>query len=481
MAERPEGAPLSVSGAALAAAFILLATGGLALAIATGIAPDGPWAEAATGLGIAALAMMALQFFSSGRFRILTGRIGIDRAIAFHRWAAGALLAAVILHPVLYAVPTFMIDPALGFERLQRMFLAERARTGLVAWLAVVAIVPLAWLRDRIGMTYEWWRGLHAGLGVIALVAGVAHALSVGTYASEDLPTYFWLAVAAAALSTLFVVHVWRRLGYRRDPWRLAWKKRVGRGLWELAFSRDGGAPFPYRAGQFVWIATAPRLAPLFDHPFSIASSPRDRELRLVVKEVGDYTRTIGDFPEGLAAGIDGPHGVFTVDPDAKALLLLAGGAGIAPILGILRDLDRAGDRRPIRVVVAAGGPDRIVAREEIEAMAGRLDLKARFVVEEAGPDWDAETGMLDDALLAPSLEGLPARETQALICGPTAFMTSLADILLERGFAPAQVEYERFDYSGGPLSRIDRSERMRYRLMGLAVALAVLAFALRG
>lgn len=477
MAARSEGVP----GAALAAAFIVVVAGGLGLALATGIAPDGPWAEAATGSGIAALAMIALQFFSSGRFRILTGRIGIDRTIAFHRWTGGLILAAVILHPILYAVPTFMIDPSLGFERLRGMFLAERARAGLVAWLAIVAMVPLAWLRDRLGVPYEWWRGLHVVFGAVALVAGVAHALRAGTYAGETAPTIFWLALGGAALATLLVVHILRSVGYRRDPWRLASKKRVGRGLWELAFRRDNGAPFPFRAGQFVWLATAPRLAPLFDHPFSIASSPRERDLRLVVKEVGDYTRRIGGFPEGLAAGIDGPHGVFTADPEAKAFLLLAGGVGIAPVLGVLRDFDHVGETRPIRVVVCAGGPDRIVARAEIEAMAGRLDLKARFVVEEAPPDWDGETGMLDDALLAPSLEGLPARETQALICGPAAFMTSLADILIDRGFAPGHVAYERFDYSVGPLSRIDRAERMRHRLIGLAAALAVLAFALRG
>ncbi|MCG6121720.1 MAG: ferric reductase-like transmembrane domain-containing protein [Microvirga sp.] len=469
------------SGGVLAALYIGIVAGGLALAVATGISPDGPWAEAATASGVAALAMIALQFFSSGRFRRITGRIGIDRAIAFHRWAAGLLLAAVILHPLLYAVPTFLIDPALGVERVSGMFLAPRARTGLVAWLAIVAIVPIAWLRDRIGIPYEWWRATHIGLGATALGAGVVHALSVGTYAGETWPAAYWIALGGAALATLLIVHIWRRIGFRRDPWRLASKTSVGRGLWELAFSRDSGAPFPYRAGQFVWLVTAPRLAPLFDHPFSVASSPRERELRLVVKEVGDYTRGIGSFPEGLAAGIDGPHGIFTADPEAKGFLLLAGGAGIAPVLGILRDFDLASETRPIRVVVAAGGPDRIVARREIEAMTRRLDLSARFVVDTAGPDWDGETGILDAALVAPSLDGLPVPGTQALICGPTAFMTSLADILVDRGFPADHVHYERFDYSGGPLSRIDRAERLRYRLLGLAVAIAILAFALRG
>ncbi len=478
----PEAPPLGLSGRALALGYIAIIAFGLALAVAAGIPPDHSWGEAATALGIIALAMMALQFFSSGRFRSLSGRIGIDRSIAFHRWAARILLIAVILHPLLYTVPTFLADPARGFDRLGMIFLGERARSGLVAWLAVIAIVLLAVLRDRLRMPYEAWRGLHALLGAVALAFGVLHALAVGTYAGATPVKAYWYALAALALTSLVIVHVWRGLSFRRDSWRLVSNVEKARGLWELTFHRNNGRPLPYRAGQFVWLATAPRRHTLFDHPFSIASSPREKDLRLIIKEAGDYTNRIGALPQDTLAGIDGPHGAFTAsDKHADAILLLAGGVGIAPIMGLLRDFALAGETRPIRVIVAAGTADRLVGRAEIKAMRDKLDLHVWFVLENPPADWDGETGIVDEALLERALKGLPRARTLSMACGPTIFMTSTADTLIDLGLPRDNIHYERFDYDEGALSRLDIAQRRRFRGLGAALLLGALAFGLRG
>jgi len=480
--DRASTAPMvGLSGRALALGYLVVIAAGLALAARVPIPPNHAWGEAATALGIIGLAMMALQFFSSGRFRGLSGRIGIDRSIAFHRWAARILLIAVILHPLLYTVPTFLADPARGFDRLGMMFLGERARTGLIAWLAIIAIVVLAVLRDRVRLPYEAWRGLHAALGALAVGFGVAHALAVGTATASSMQVY-WVALAALALSSLVVVHLWRGLSFRRDPWRLVSNIEKARGLWELTFHRVDGRPFPYRAGQFVWLATAPRRQSLFDHPFSIASSPRERDLRLIIKEAGDYTNRIGDLAPDTLAGIDGPHGAFTADDaEADAILLLAGGVGIAPIMGLLRDFARAGENRPIRVIVAAGSADRLAGREEIEGMRAHLDLKVWFVLDDPPADWDGESGIVDAALLTRALDGLNPARTLSMACGPTAFMTSTADTLLDLGLAPHNVHYERFDYAEGALSRLDIAQRWRFRALGAALLVGTLAFALRG
>ncbi len=482
MAARAAGKLPGLPGSVLAVIYVALAAAPLLWALASGIEPDRPWAEAASGLGMVALVMLALQFLTSGRFRTLAGRVGIDRTIGFHAWAARTLLAAVILHPLLYAVPAFLTDTARGFQLLEMMFTGSRNRTGLVAWIAVILIVLLAVLRERWRIPYEAWRASHAILGAVAVGAGVLHALRVGTYSEEQLLRIFWIALAAIALGSLVVVYVWRTIAIRRDAWRLTENRSRGRGLWELTFRRESGAPFDYHAGQFVWMVTEPRLFPLFDHPFSIASTPREPDLRLIVKEVGDYTNLIGTLPAGTRAGMDGPHGVFVeAGREADAVLLIAGGAGIAPILGILRDLDRAGDRRPIRLIFAAGSPARIIAREEVAEIASRLDLKAWFLVEEPTPDWDGDHGRVGRARLERAVDGLAAERVLALICGPTAFMANSADLLLDLGLSPDNVHYERFDYNGGPLSRLDRAQRRRYWTMGALIAAAVLFFALRG
>jgi hypothetical protein len=48
--------------------------------------------EFGTALGLTAACLLFLQFLSSGRYESLSGRIGIDRTMGFHRIAAFALL-----------------------------------------------------------------------------------------------------------------------------------------------------------------------------------------------------------------------------------------------------------------------------------------------------------------------------------------------------------------------------------------------------
>lgn len=470
-----------LSAGVLAATYLALALAPLVLAA---LAPDGPgdpWREAATALGLVGLAMLALQFASSGRFPILSGRVGIDRTMAFHKVTARVLALFVLAHPLLYAVPGFLRAPSRGWMTLEIYFTAAQYRLGLVAWLATLAVVAIAALRQRLPFGYEAWRASHILLGLAAVGFGAAHALEMGDRADETGLAAYWLVAGAAAAASVVLSHLYRAIAMRADRWRLVRNEKVGRGLWRLAFRRESGEPFRFRAGQFVWLTTAPRLFPLFDHPFSIASSPREAEVAFVIKEAGDYTRTIGALAPGTRAGLDGPHGAFAREGhDADALLLIAGGAGIAPILGLARDLDLVGDPRPIRVLVAAGGPERLVGLDDLADIAARRDLVVHTICEEGGPGYGGDIGRLDRAALERLLAGLAPARTLAMICGPGPFMVAATDGLLDLGLPEDNVLYERFDYADGTLSRLDRAERLRVRLVGLALALGVVAFALR-
>ena len=81
-----------------------------------GVVPTVAWELAAAGFGLVGLAAMAVQFVTSGRFEIVSGRLGIDRVMAFHKTAAWWVLLALLLHPVVYRRPTFLADPALGWS-----------------------------------------------------------------------------------------------------------------------------------------------------------------------------------------------------------------------------------------------------------------------------------------------------------------------------------------------------------------------------
>src|SRR5215469_17579212 len=76
--------------------------------------------ELSGGLIMVAYVMMLAQFVMSGRFEALTGPTGIDRVMRFHQVASWWILAAVIVHPLLYSVNDLYPDPMRALASLHR-------------------------------------------------------------------------------------------------------------------------------------------------------------------------------------------------------------------------------------------------------------------------------------------------------------------------------------------------------------------------
>ncbi|WP_084862360.1 ferredoxin reductase family protein [Salibaculum halophilum] len=460
--------------------YLVVCLAPLGLALTRPVAPAATWEIAAAGLGLIGLAAMAVQFVTSGRFQLISGRLGIDRVMAFHKTAAWWVLGALVVHPLAYVVPTVRADPALGLERLVAYLTLPDYRTGVIALGALALLVLGSALRERLPLRYEAWRGAHVILAITAVAGGLHHAATVGRFSVLGALHGYWWGVGAAVAGLLAVLYGLRWARLHRRPWWLASVTRRADRMWELDIQpAPGTAALPYRAGQFVWITEGARRFPLFDHPFSIAGSPRRAGLSLIVKEAGDFTDRIGDLAPGTPVGVDGPYGHFTLEGHGDdAVLLIAGGVGIAPIMGLLRDLRARGHDRPVRLAYAVGAPDNLACGDEIAEAAGDLDLQTLLLSETAAPDWPGEVGRLDRDRLGQMLHGLDPQRTMAMICGPGPMVTAVAETLIDLGLPMDRVMYERFDYSEGA-SRLDLRLRRRFLALGAGLGLGLAAFVL--
>ena len=466
-----------LNGPALACLYLLAALFPLMLARMQSVAPMDRWEYAAAAMGIVALWGMAVQFVTSGRFEAVSGRLGIDKIMAFHKLAALWLMLALVLHPLIYVLPTWLDDPDLGWIRL-RFYLTDPAyRSGVLSLAAVTVLIATSLLRDRLPWPYEAWRGTHLVLGIIAVLSGLHHAWAVGRFSAEGTLAWFWAAMGLAVLGVVVILYGWRWWLLHRRPWRLkSVTKRADR-MWELDIQPEPGTPpMPYHAGQFVWMTEGTRRFPLFDHPFSIADSPGRDGVSLLIKEAGDFTSQIGTLPEGRTIGIDGPYGEFTLEAHCTdAVLLFGGGVGIAPILGILRDMVARGDKRPVRLAYAVGASHNFACLDELRAATETLDLQLWLLSEDPPDAADMIHGRLTQAHLSDMLHGLPPDTTKALICGPGPMVVAVSDMLLEIGLPMRNVIYERFDYAGGARSRQDRVRTARMLSVG-AIFLAIMS-----
>lgn len=467
----------------LIAAYLLLTTAPLLLAVAADAGNRPGLQELGSAVAMVGFAALLLEFLLSGRLRALTDPVGMDALMRFHQFSGHVVLALLLAHPLLYAifpVQTGLVDGRIveppGGGTLAGI-------TGFVAWFGLIALVLAAVLRDELPVSYESWRITH-GIGA-ALIAGLGlvHTLDAGTGAAAPAVRVFWIAAVVLALATLVQVYAIKPWLKRRHPWRVARVERLAPDIHELTIEPDGHEGLAFRAGQFVWLRIAPAPWGLREHPFSIASASEDGPaLRFVIKANGDFTGRIGAIEPGARAWIDGPYGRFGLtDADAEALVFIAGGVGLAPILSLLRARLHAGDRRPMRLIHACRWRRDLVLADELAELARQLDLEVVTVIDEADRPQTAHPGPVDRDLLERTLPPVARERIACSICAPPGMIDAMENALAGLGIPHRHVASERFRYRYGAASPAARRVRRIYAAVAGMLALAAVAFSLAG
>jgi len=106
----------------------------------------------------------------------------------------------------------------------------------------------------------------------------------------------------------------------------------------------EGEARFPYEAGAYAKVRV-PDINTQW-HPFTIASSPHERDLVLYVKiGAGDWTGALGEMaardggaPVSVAIDVKGPYGALHMTRFTH-ILLIAGGVGGTPFASLVKDV----------------------------------------------------------------------------------------------------------------------------------------------
>lgn len=397
----------------------------------------------ALALGYSGLAMMGVQYWLTARFKRATAPFGIDLIYYFHRYLAGIAFALLVLHA---AILLLRYPHAVGgFDPRALPLYMSLGWLGLFAFAALMA--SSLW-RKRLHLEYDRWRRVHVVLALLGVVAAVAHVLGSGSYLEPPWKRAAWTVLALSWLLLAVWVRGLRPALLRRRPWNVTEVRRERGRSWTLSLAPRDGRPFDYRPGQFAWLSLRASPFALREHPFSIASSPtRPGHLQFTVKELGDFTRRIGEIRPGETAYVDGPYGSFGVERHAAApgFVFLAGGVGIAPVMSILRSLADRGERRPLWLFYGNRDWERVVFREELDALAERLDLRLVHVLGEPPAGWQGETGYITRAVLE---RHLPA-ERAALhyfVCGPEPMIRLAERSLGELDVPLSQLHSEIFD-----------------------------------
>jgi predicted ferric reductase len=403
----------------------------------------GFWWDFSMALGFAGLAMMGVQFVLTARFKRATAPYGIDIIYYFHRYLGVLTLLLILAHPVVLIID----NPATsGF--LDPRLAPWHMTAGVLSIVALLAVVVSSLARHTLRLAYEPWRVLHTLLAVAAVLLALVHVDGVQYYIASPWKQMLWRTFTLTWIAVIVYVRFVRPWQLSRRPYRVVDVVSERGDAWTLAVEPIGHVGFTFQPGQFAWATLGASPFVMQEHPFSFSSAPTSPggRLEFTIKELGDFTRTIGQIPKDTLAYIDGPYGAFTPDRhSADGYVFIAGGIGIAPIMSMLRCLADRGDQRPLLLIYAYRRWERMTFREDLEALRLRLNLSVVYVLQEPPDEWQGERGWVTPDMLARLLPDDRASR-QYFICGPTAMNKAMETFLSELNVPMSRVHSELFE-----------------------------------
>lgn len=225
-------------------------------------------------------------------------------------------------------------------------------------------------------------------------------------------------------------------------------------GMMVFVFRRMDGAPLAFRSGQYINIdfpMDGPNAEPV-SRSYSISSAPTESwTFSITIKRdpKGKVSPWAHDhLRPGTVLDMLGPVGAFHLaDYDRRArFLLLAAGAGITPLMSMIRTVHSLSGQADVILLYHGAAPDSFAFSEELDFLAN-VDFRIKVIYclgdRECTDEWEGRTGRLSTALLEELVPDANGR--QVFACGPEGYLNSATELLREVGVDDTSVFMEFF------------------------------------
>ena len=349
----------------------------------------------------------------------------------------------ILLHPLIIFIST-----PVTLTLLNPFFSAWWITTGTAALVTLAVLILTSIKRKEWGIRYEPWRLTHAFLSIGIVALSLIHIEGVGYYVQGPLKRWFWIGLVTAWILSLVYVRIIKPIGMLKRPYAIDEIIRERGKTWTLVLRPEGHPGLSFKPGQFAWLTVGKSPFAIREHPFSFSSSAMNSEkVEISIKELGDFTSTIGEVPPGTRAYLDGPYGTFTVDRHtAPGYVFIVGGVGISPIVSILRSLADRHEKRPLLLFYSSKTWEEVTFREELENLTRRLNLQVIHTLTKPPEDWKGERGRINAEMMG---RHLPENrvEYEYFICGPDPMQMAVRKALEELGLPLEKVQSESFNF----------------------------------
>ncbi len=227
-----------------------------------------------------------------------------------------------------------------------------------------------------------------------------------------------------------------------------------------LAVPQEAREAFQFKPGQNLVVRRT------FDgeelrRNYSICSALGDPHLRIAIKRIADGRFSVWaneTLKSGDTLDVMPPQGRFVLpesDGSPRHLVAFAAGAGITPIIAMIKQALANEPQTTFTLVYGNRSPDTILFREELEDLKdrhlGRFNLLHVLSRNEESSAPLFEGRIAPEKVKALSAKLFPPDKTaHVFLCGPGSMIKDARQALLDLGFKREQVHHEFFAPGGG-------------------------------
>lgn len=364
--------------------------------------------------GLTGMALLSLTVILGARLKFLEDYFrGLNRIYINHHNFGGAALILLLFHPL------FLVIKYLAFSSLSaaQFFLpgfSDPAKSfGILALLLMIFLLVLTFY---FLLRYHIWRFSHKFLSLVLFLAGL-HLLLISSDVSrnQSLRVYLVGLLTLAMLAALYRV-VFKSVAVKYYQYLVDDLKIYNGNIFEIIM-RPVKDKINFIPGQFGFFSFIQDGFSREFHPFSFTSSPKEEKLKIMVKNLGDYTSKMGDLKPGAKVKIEGPFGRFSYK-NAKhpEQLWIAGGIGITPFLSMVKSISNT--PYAVDLYWCVHNPQEAVNLAELK---NYQDLNQNLKIK---PYYSINEGHINAEIIRRISGGVIGKDI--FLCGPVGMMKSL-------------------------------------------------------
>jgi len=382
-------------------------------------------------LGLVGMTLFSINLILAGRLKFFDKYFkGLDRVYNNHHKLGLISFSLLLFHPLFLVVKYITIsirDAGLFFVPFVNMPITW----GIISLFLMIVFISLT---IYINLKYQSWKFSHKFMTLVFVFAILHTFFITSDISRNNFLRYYILILAFVGLVVSIRQAFLGKFLNRKLKYKIKNINQLNEDILEIEME-PLNKRVVFNPGQFAFFNFFGSGVRSESHPFSISSSNNESNLKITVKNLGDFTSRLKNIKKGDSVLIDGPYGNFSYNKiKNKNQIWIAGGIGITPFLSMAKSLESDYNVDLYYSV-----------RENKEAVnvdwLNELDRKNsnfKFNL------WiSSEKGYINGGLISSLSNGLDGKDI--FLCGPTLFMESLKNQFASLGVDINKIHYENF------------------------------------